>query len=240
MGSTDPDDQLTERHADRVRRVFGDAELAARYGRDRFPKSRHVREARTLAKLLPSLDPGPTLDLACGAGRFGADLAGRGDGVVGADASAAMLHEARRTGDYSLLVCADARRLPFGGRAFAGAICIRLLQHLDADDRRSVLSELRRVSSGPVIVSFFDAATFEAVRARLRRRSAQQRSRRAVSVSEIERDFTATGWRLSKLERKLGRLTEHVFALIVPVLVSGPGDGRPDAPTDGLRGSGAG
>lgn len=200
--------------AERVRRVFGDGALAARYGRDRFPARRHARELRTLARLLPSLRTGLRLDLACGAGRFGAAL-GAGGRVVGGDSSAAMLGEARGTGAYAALVAADARRLPFRDGVFAGAICIRLLQHLPSDDRRRVLAELRRVTAGSVIVSFFDAATLEALRARARRKT--PRSRRAIRVAEFEADASHAGWRVARIERKLGRVTEHVFALLEPV-----------------------
>lgn len=224
MGVTQPPDR-PQAHADHVRRVFADDGLAARYGRERFPARRHARELRTLRRLLPALGAGPRLDLACGAGRFGAAL-GEGDKtsgarhpVTGADASEAMLREAAATGAYADLVLADARRLPFGDGAFAGAICIRLLQHLDTADRRAVLGEVRRTVRGAAVVSFFDAGTLEAMRARLLRRGAAVRSRRAITVAEFEGDLAATGWRLARLGRKLGRFTEHVFALLAPVAV---------------------
>ena len=200
-------------HADRVRAVFGDDALASRYGRDRFPPRRLRRERRTLGRLLPSLAAGPRLDLACGAGRFG-DLLARGGPLTGADASPAMLHETAGTGSYAALVGADARRLPFRDRAFAAAACIRLLQHLDSADRRLVLAELRRVVAGRVVVSFFDAGTLEAWRARSRRR--EIRSRRSVPMAEFEADCAAAGWRITRVARKLGRLTEHVFVLLEP------------------------
>jgi ubiquinone/menaquinone biosynthesis C-methylase UbiE len=193
--------------------VFGDDALAARYGRDRFPPRRLARERRTLATLVPDLAPGPRLDVACGAGRFGSLLA-PGGGVTGLDASAAMLREAAATGAYARLVLGDAFRLPFRDGAFAAAICIRLLQHLDAPDRRRALGELRRVVAGRAVVSFFDAGTFEAWRARSRRR--EVRSRRAVPLAEFTSDCEAAGWRVARVARKMGRLTEHVFVLLEP------------------------
>jgi ubiquinone/menaquinone biosynthesis C-methylase UbiE len=129
-----------------------------------------------------------------------------------------MLAEAAATGAYARLVQGDAFRLPFRDGAFAAAICVRLLQHLDAEDRRKVLSELRRVvggegpGGGRAVVSFFDAATFEAWRARSRRR--EVRSRRAVPLAEFTADCEAAGWRVARVARKLGRLTEHVFVLV--------------------------
>lgn len=210
---TAPGAAMTDGDARRVRDAFRDETLAGRYGRERFPARRLARERRTLARLLPSLDRGLRLDLACGAGRFGADVAA-GGAAVGADASGAMLREAGATGAYRALVAADAFRLPFRDGAFASAICIRLLQHLGAEDRRRVLAELRRVVRGRAVVSFFDAGTLEAWRARSRRK--EPRSRRAVPFAEFEADCGAAGWRAAETARKLGRLTEHVFVLLEP------------------------
>lgn len=204
---------MTRGDAERVRDVFRDDALASRYGRTRFPARRLARERRTLESLVPALAAGPRLDLACGAGRFGDLLAGAGP-VTGLDASPAMLREATATGAYARLLCGDAFRLPFRDGAFAAAICIRLLQHFAADERRRVLSELRRVVRGRAAVSFFDAGTFEAWRARSRRKS--PRSRRAVPYREFEADCAAAGWRIVRVARKLGRLTEHVFVLLEP------------------------
>lgn len=200
-------------NAARVRGVFRDDALAARYGSDRFPPRRLARELRTIAKLLPRLARGRRLDLACGAGRFGGVLAAGGP-AVGVDASAAMLQEAHSTGSYAALFLADAFALPFRDGAFAGAICIRLLQHLDAPERRRVLAELRRVVGGRAVVSFFDAGTFEAWRARARRSA--PRSRRAITFAEFAADCEAAGWRVEDVARKLGRITEHVFVLLAP------------------------
>lgn len=202
---------MTRPHADHVRDVFRDGDLAARYGRSRFPARRLERERRTISRLLGRLASGPRLDVACGAGRFG-DLVAAGGPVTGLDASPAMLREAAATGAYRAVLCGDAFRLPFRDGAFAGAICIRLLQHLDAADRRRALSELRRTVRGSAIVSFFDAGTFEAWRARKRR--AEPRSRRAVPFREFESDCAAAGWRVAGTARKLGRITEHVFVLL--------------------------
>lgn len=204
---------MTRPHADHVREVFRDEALAARYGSRRFPARRLARERRTIARLLGDLAPGPRLDVACGAGRFG-DLLAAGGPVTGLDASPAMLREAAATGAYRAVLCGDAFRLPFGDAAFAAASCIRLLQHLDAGDRRRALAELRRVVRGRAVVSFFDAGTLEAWRARGRR--AEPRSRRAVPFREFESDCAAAGWRVARVARKLGRLTEHVFVLLEP------------------------
>ena len=195
----------------RVRESFRREGTAARYRKERFPPRRARSEQRAVARLLPGLAPGRRLDLACGAGRFGTLLAREGP-VVGVDSSAGMLAEARAEGAYAALLCGDAFQLPFRDGAFAGALCVRLLPHFGPEDRRRVLAELRRVVRGRAVVSFFDAATLEALRAR--RKRTRGASRRAIRLREFEEDLAATGWRLARLSRKLGRVTEHVFALL--------------------------
>ena len=197
--------------ARRVRDRFRGKDEASHYRCERFPPRRARAEERTVAKLLPDLGEGLRLDLACGAGRFGALLAGGGR-VVALDASEDMLREARTTGAYAALLAGDAFRLPFRDGAFAAASCVRLLPHFGADDRRRILSELRRVVRGRAVVSFLDAATLEALRAR--RKRTRGASRRAIRLRDLEEDLAASGWRLVRVARKLGRLTEHVFALV--------------------------
>jgi hypothetical protein len=112
------------------------------------------------------------------------------------------------------LVQADARHLPFEDDAFASAVALRLLHHLDTHDRRGVLAGLARVVSGPVVVSYFDAHTFEAWRAR--RRRARRGSRRPVRLPELRADAQCAGYRLERVSRKWGLFSEHVHALLIP------------------------
>ena len=36
----------------------------------------------------------------------------------------------------------------------------------------------------------------------------------AIRLRDLEEDLAASGWRLVRVARKLGRVTEHVFALV--------------------------
>jgi ubiquinone/menaquinone biosynthesis C-methylase UbiE len=194
-----------------VRTVFGDAKRAADYAARRFPPARERRERRAFERLLKHLQDGPQLDAPCGAGRLGASLAAKGR-VVALDGSAAMLVEARRRGGYAALVLGDAFALPFADAAFAGAACVRLLHHLRTDDRRRVLAELARVCRGPFVVSYYDAATFQAWKARKKR--ATKGSRKPIARAEFAADLAATGLAALASSRPLPLIAEQTLVAV--------------------------
>lgn len=191
--------------------MWGDAARASAYASKRFPAARERRERRAFERLLKHLDSGLQLDVPCGAGRLGASLATKGN-VIGVDASAAMLSSARASTGYAALALGDAFALPFRDGAFAGASCVRLLHHLRADDRRRVLAELRRVSRGPFIVSFYDAATFQAWKAK--RKRAAKGSRKPVARAEFAADLASLGLAALASSRPLPFIAEQMFVAV--------------------------
>ncbi len=191
--------------------MFGDAERAAAYATKRFPAARERRERRAFEALLALVAEGPQLDAPCGAGRLGASLAVKGR-VTGLDGSGPMLAEARNSRAYADLVLGDAFAMPFGDGAFAGAACVRLLHHLRTDDRRRVLAELRRVSRGTFIVSFYDAAAFQAWKAKKQR--AKKGSRKPIPRAEFLADLAATGLAAIGFSRPLPFIAEQTFVAV--------------------------
>ena len=91
--------------------------------------------------------------------------------------------------------CASALRLPFRDDQFAGVLCMRLMQHLPGgDERRAVLAELARVTSGPIVVSYFDRASLAAQRRVWKRRFGGTRSgRESVRWRTFRDDLRAAG-----------------------------------------------
>jgi hypothetical protein len=168
---------------------------ALRYRDQRFRTGHGARtdrrERAALQRLLASLPApsGPWLDVPSGAGRLTSLLPG---GAVQVDRDPAMLAASPVPGPRA---CASAAALPFADGAFAGAFCCRLLQHLPTPaERIAVLRELARVSRGPVVVSFFDAASLLAVRRLLRRAWGKPRSGRgATSRAAFRREALAAG-----------------------------------------------
>ena len=191
--------------------MFGEAGRASAYATKRFPPARERRERRAFERLLRHLEPGLQLDVPCGAGRLAASLAGKGR-VIGADASEPMISEARAATGYAALAMADAFALPFKDGAFAGAACVRLLHHLRADDRRRVLAELRRVTRGPFIVSYYDAATFQAWKAK--RKRAAKGSRKPVARAEFAADLASQGLVALAFSRPLPFIAEQTFVAV--------------------------
>ena len=80
--------------------------------------------AERLAAWMPGRD-GAVLDIGCGTGLAGRELAARGFAVIdGVDISPDMMAVAREHGGYRDLVCADLNaRLPLADSAYQGAIC---------------------------------------------------------------------------------------------------------------------
>jgi SAM-dependent methyltransferase len=132
--------------------------------------------------------------------------------VVGLDGSEPMLREAALRGAYAALVLGDAFAMPFGDGAFAGLACVRLLHHLRSDDRRRVLAELRRISRGPFIVSYYDSATFQAWKAKKQR--ALKGSRKPVPREEFLADLAASGLGPLGFSRPLPWIAEQTFVAV--------------------------
>lgn len=166
------------------------------------------RERRALRQLLQlaQFDVGPWLDAPCGAGRLSDELPGQ---VVQVDRDREMVVA---VGDGATRACASVHALPFGNGAFAGVLCMRLLQHIaTAVERTDILRELRRVSRGPIVVSFFDAGSLQHLRRRLRRLRGKRRSGRfAVSRAGFARELADAGLEplaMRALQRFVGEQT---------------------------------
>lgn len=106
-------------------------------------------------RLLKRIGPAArVLDVGCGAGRDMAWLEDHGLDMVGIDASAGMLMEAR-TRVRGALLRMDMRALAFAGNRFDGVWCVASLLHLPKSDAHLVLGELRRilVPGGTLVLS---------------------------------------------------------------------------------------
>jgi len=84
------------------------------------------------------------LDLGCGAGKLGLHTHAAGAVVTGVDVAPFFLARAR---DELDLVLGDLRRLPFRKGAFSNASSLDVLEHLEEQGVRELLTEARRVLS---------------------------------------------------------------------------------------------
>jgi demethylmenaquinone methyltransferase/2-methoxy-6-polyprenyl-1,4-benzoquinol methylase len=110
-----------------------------------------------LTRVIESLPPARTLDVAAGTGFLTRHL---GDRVVAVDASAAMLVESRNRHGHPL-VRADAFSLPFPDRSFDRVFTAHFYGHLSEEQRARFLDEASRVAAELIVV---DAAIHPAVR----------------------------------------------------------------------------
>lgn len=99
----------------------------------------HPERAAHFSTTVPS--GGLRLDVGCGPGHY---LAHLGEPVVAADASVAMVVEARDRTPVPGIVC-DLERLPFRRAAFAGVWASKCLQHVEAEALPLTLAGLHRV-----------------------------------------------------------------------------------------------
>lgn len=174
---------------------FREPEYAERYRNQRFatghgPRT-DQRERQALRALLAAApaQQGPWLDMPSGAGRMSAELPGP---VLQIDRDPEMLRASTAPGGR---LCGSALSLPLADGLFAGVLCCRLLQHLGVRaDRVRVLSEIRRVNRGSVILSFFDAHSLLHLRRTLRRALGKKRSgRSAISRRQLGLDLAEAG-----------------------------------------------
>lgn len=190
---------------------------ARRYRDERFctgsgPRT-HARERDALARLLrhPCVAPGLWLDLPSGAGRMSELLPGA---VVQVDRDPEMV--ALCAGGAGR-VCASGFALPFRDAAFTGALCHRLVQHLEQSSQRLALfRELRRITKGPVILSYFDANSLQHLRRRISGWLGKRSRRHAVTHDRIATELSSAGLTVVARTALLRFVSEQTLALAFP------------------------
>jgi SAM-dependent methyltransferase len=145
---------------------------------------RDVNEAARVASRLAPLVAAtrPTLDVACGDGRYMCALAAAGVDIYGVDLSEYLLGDAVTRGLAGRVVCGDMRALPFVSGAFGSAInMFTSFGYFESDAENSrVLAEVERVlaSRGAFVIDFINAG--------LVRRSVKPPSHRVVRGAEVD------------------------------------------------------
>lgn len=166
-----------------------------------YPHRDVTEAARVAKKLAPHVaHAGPTLDVACGDGRYMCALSAAGADMYGVDLSEHLLGEAAKHPELAgRLVCGDMRALPFAAGAFGSAInMFTSFGYFEADaDNAHVLAEIKRVlaSRGTFVMDFINA---QAVHGKLKPPS--QRTVRDATVHEA-RELSGDGRFLVKRVR---------------------------------------
>lgn len=166
-----------------------------------------------LAKAKQSIDlQGHWLDAPSGAGRLSELLPGT---PIRSDRNLTMLQACDRGMPR---ICASVHQLPFTDQVFAGVLCMRLLHHIpQSSERRRILSEFRRVSRGPVILSFFHSISLQHARRKIARQLGKTRSGRcAIRFSVLREDLAAAGLEVVATRPLLRFISEQWLVLARP------------------------
>jgi ubiquinone/menaquinone biosynthesis C-methylase UbiE len=116
---------------------------------DGLDRPRWNDDVRRLERVVASLPPLRTLDVACGTGFLTRHLRGE---IVGLDQSASMLAIAQERVPRGEFVPGDALELPFQDGSFDRVFTGHFYGHLERDLREAFLLEARRVARELVVV----------------------------------------------------------------------------------------
>jgi SAM-dependent methyltransferase len=159
---------------------------------------RAERERRLLERVWPGRPGETVLDLPCGAGRLLPFLEARDHRVVQADGAFAMLRQARAQGHAAMAqLQADALSVPFQGGAVDGVVMFRFLHHLPGEARRRAIAEACRTARRFVAVTFFHPCSAHHLRRWLRGLGGAPRTRHAITLRRLRREFATHGFGLA-------------------------------------------
>jgi SAM-dependent methyltransferase len=207
--------------AARAKERFDVENVAAKYPSAYGEGHRDRCERRALERALDAIPRGASvLDIPCGTGRLTGILLARGYRVTGADTSPAMVSRAAalHAGEPVAFEVRDALKTGYEDGRFDAVVCNRLFHHfLEEATRRAALAELRRISKGALVVSFFNLVSLGAWSRRIRYavRGRTITDRVAILPSTLARDCDATGLRLERVFVARPLLSQNTYAVIV-------------------------
>ena len=183
---------------------------------DRNPNALLALEQRVIEPLLPSLEQKVILDVACGTGRWLANLLGRGATFgLGLDASREMLQQARRKNSIQgNLVRGDCTALPIHSCAIDFAICSFATSYF-ADLRRFAqeLSKIMRPAASLFLTDFHPSAHLRGWKRAFRHNDVVvEAASFHYSIDDVCDNFIAEGFELlTRVEACFGEGERHAF-----------------------------
>lgn len=203
---------------DQTRLRFDSCAAAARYPSEFGDSFRARRELRCLQNCLAHVESGSkVLDLPCGSGRLLPWLCEHGFQLTAADFSPHMVEKASRFVESKLgpdtpirFEVRDVMQSKFETAEFDAILCHRLFHHFTEPEARiTALRELHRISSGPVIVSFFNSFALDAIRFRLKHflRRSRPTDRIPIPLTQFGEEIQQAGFEIAHKQAVLWGLS---------------------------------
>jgi SAM-dependent methyltransferase len=193
--------------ASATRERFDTYDSSVKYAGALDATATHRREINCIRQCLAGIPPGAlVLDLPCGAGRLLPFLCASGYRVFAADSSRHMVARARELAAREGLAgiefgVEDVLATSFARGTFDAVICNRLFHHFfESQVRIAALGELRRISRGGVIISFFCSRSLSSAGFLLKNRLSKQPAtdRVPIPLSAITAEAAAAGLKVRK------------------------------------------
>jgi SAM-dependent methyltransferase len=189
----------------------------------------HGREMRILRKILRRVqlngqkgeaESHRALDIPCGYGRFSRLLQEFGFFLVNSDLSFHMVKRAEEKNPVAKQkagVVADAKQgLPFKGRTFSVLLSMRFFHHLhEKEDREAILKEFYRVTSGWVVLSYYQRNWFHILQRKVRKRIMKKKTRiKMIPRREFSEEVRTAGFKMDKVFPVFRGIHSHHIVLL--------------------------
>ncbi|MGB8226175.1 MAG: methyltransferase domain-containing protein [Sedimentisphaerales bacterium] len=210
---------------------YNTAETAERFNAGVIGTKTDHREKKCVTKALKIADipaGAHILDLPCGAGRLLPLLKRFGYKVTGADISDYMLLQARRyagpAGENCLeetdsLQTANIFQTGFKDKCFDAVLCHRLFQYFPEPQlRQQALKELKRISRGPIIISFKCNLAVNCLASYARRKFLRRKDRgcKPIDYKAFAQDAKEAGLTVKKWILTLPLISERWYVILEP------------------------
>ncbi|MEX2411155.1 MAG: class I SAM-dependent methyltransferase [Candidatus Paceibacterota bacterium] len=184
-------------------------------------KSISYREQKIVKKFLSCISKEETLknkkvlDIPAGTGKLTKILLYNGLKVTSGDISKEMMDQIdkdlKEHKNYIDERVMDATDLPFKDNSFDLVISIRLLHRVDAETRKNIIKEVKRVSSGYCIISFAKDSLWHRLRIKIR---GSNSSPGMIKLKVIKKELEEEGFSIVKRKNVLPGLSNEIIFLL--------------------------
>ena len=175
-------------------------------------------EIKSIEKLIEKISPlGLILDIPCGTGKLANTLLTSGK-VIAADISESMIELARIDyeghNNFVGFMCANATNLDFKDNTFDCIVCLRLMQRVPPEIRKSMLNEYNRTGKRYLVISYGYTSFFHAIRIKMLTKIKRKNPIPcATKIRDIESELESCGWKIKHRIFTLPLLSSEIIYL---------------------------